>query len=87
MTSIESKNITVVSHIPESLILHIDSGPLIICFSNILSNAIKYSAENEKIEIHLSKESFSVKDYGVGIKKENLKKIFERDYREEDNEQ
>jgi signal transduction histidine kinase len=42
-TAIESKNIEIISHIPASLALYIDSGPLNICFSNILSNAIKYS--------------------------------------------
>jgi signal transduction histidine kinase len=42
-TAIESKNIEIISHIPPTLILHIDGGPLNICFSNILSNAIKYS--------------------------------------------
>ena len=51
---------------------------------NTISNAIKYSHNNTKVEIKLYKETnsiiFSVKDYGVGI--ENIDKIFSRYYRE-----
>ena len=54
---------------------------------NLLTNAIKYSPENYKVFIHLVKENgdvtVSVKDNGIGIRKENLKKIFERYYRED----
>lgn len=78
----ESKNIEIISDIPKSLFLHVDSGPMIICFSNILSNALKYSKEWWKVEIHVSKDAFSVKDYWVWINEKNLEKIFERNYRE-----
>jgi len=51
---------------------------------NTISNAIKYSHNDTKVEIKLYKEIksiiFSVKDYGVGI--ENIDKIFSRYYRE-----
>jgi len=51
---------------------------------NTISNAIKYSHDNSKVEISLYQEEsriiFSVKDYGVGI--ENVQKIFSRYYRE-----
>ncbi len=84
MTAIESKSLKINSNIPKQLRLFIDDGPLTICLSNILSNAIKYSDTWWEIEIELRKEYFSVKDYWVWIKKENLEKIFERDYRESD---
>jgi signal transduction histidine kinase/CHASE1-domain containing sensor protein len=49
--------------------------------SNLLNNAVKYGEESP-IEVKLSWNSqeihFSVKDYGSGISKENLPKIFER---------
>ena len=49
--------------------------------SNILSNAIKYSHTNSSIDIALYNDGLSIKDYGIGIKKEDLKNIFDRFYR------
>ncbi|MEQ8168769.1 MAG: HAMP domain-containing sensor histidine kinase [Candidatus Eremiobacterota bacterium] len=54
---------------------------------NILSNAIKYSPRNGKIDVILKREgenfSVSVKDNGQGILKENAEKIFEPFFRED----
>lgn len=53
---------------------------------NLLSNAAKYSPQADKIFITVAKENqevkVAVKDSGIGIRKENFKKIFERYYRE-----
>ena len=62
-------------------------------FNNYLSNAIKYAAENGKINISLTEKSIhlpngksenqivlAVKDNGIGIPKEDLNNIFERFY-------
>jgi two-component system sensor histidine kinase VicK len=52
---------------------------------NILSNAIKYTPENGKVEVNLSLEEDSiivkVADNGIGIPKEDLPRLFERFYR------
>lgn len=53
---------------------------------NFLTNAIKYSPNSSKIAvwIHQTKNeqvAFSVKDYGIGIDKDEQEKIFERFYR------
>jgi signal transduction histidine kinase len=52
---------------------------------NLLDNACKYSGDSRKIEVHLlskgNKIVISVRDFGVGIKKEDLDKIFSRFYR------
>jgi len=52
---------------------------------NLLTNAIRYSADTKKIEIYLSKEEndvkIGVKDYGIGIPAQNFEELFERFYR------
>jgi two-component system phosphate regulon sensor histidine kinase PhoR len=52
---------------------------------NLLDNAEKYSKENPRIEISTENKSdwviVQIKDYGIGISKENLTQIFERFYR------
>lgn len=55
---------------------------------NLFSNAIKYSAENHKIEVSIKEDeetfTVAVKDFGIGITRNNLTKIFDRYYRVED---
>ncbi len=54
-------------------------------FNNFLSNAIKYSPQADKIIVNCGIQSnnivVSVQDFGIGIEKENLHKIFDRFYR------
>lgn len=54
-------------------------------FSNFLSNAIKYSPEANKViinsELHNDKIVISIRDFGIGIEKENIDKLFNRFYR------
>ena len=46
--------------------------------NNLLSNAIKYSQPNKNIYINVEESSFSIKDEGIGIKKDKLDTIFDR---------
>ena len=54
---------------------------------NLLTNAVKYSPQADKVLVTAVRENgevkVSVKDSGIGIRKENLEKIFERYHREE----
>jgi len=54
-------------------------------FTNLLDNALKYSKEQPAIEVSTRNLNghivISIKDNGIGIKKENQKKIFEKFYR------
>lgn len=57
--------------------------------NNLISNAIKYSPRADKVTIKLSsnnrKVQVDVTDYGIGMVKTHLSKIFERFYRVYDN--
>jgi two-component system phosphate regulon sensor histidine kinase PhoR len=54
-------------------------------FTNLISNAIKYTPEGGKVWVTLSEEGGFVKatvsDTGIGIKKEDLPRIFDKFYR------
>ncbi|RXJ58143.1 sensor histidine kinase [Candidatus Marinarcus aquaticus] len=56
-----------------------------IALKNLLKNAINFSFENQKVIVkNYSDEAFiylEVEDFGIGIKKEEQKKIFEKFYR------
>lgn len=56
---------------------------------NLLNNAVKYSPRSNKIEIKLEeKQDFawvSITDFGIGIDKENQRKVFDRFYQIRDN--
>jgi len=63
----------------------VDSLLLFRVISNLISNAVKYSSVGDTVEI-VSREVesriyISVKDNGIGIKSEELPRIFERFYR------
>ena len=55
---------------------------------NLMDNAVKYKKAEEDLELKVKtwnesgKLMISIQDNGIGIKKENLKKIFEKFYRE-----
>jgi PAS domain S-box-containing protein len=57
--------------------------------SNLISNAIKYSPQGQNIELQCMLEGknvvVSVKDEGMGIKPQDLDKVFDRYYRVESN--
>lgn len=62
-----------------------DRDAMVQVLHNLLDNAIKYSGESKEIEVQLfSKDDhivIGVRDYGIGISKEDHDKIFSRFYR------
>ena len=69
----------------EPVILKIDRDAISQVLLNLLNNAVKYSDEEKYIMVKVWKDSdsamFSVTDHGVGISKEEMKKIFDKFYR------
>ncbi|MDD2917026.1 MAG: HAMP domain-containing sensor histidine kinase [Candidatus Gracilibacteria bacterium] len=53
-----------------------------ILFSNILGNAIKYNRDNGSIIVTIDQKKITIEDTGIGIAPENLEKIFDRFYQE-----
>jgi signal transduction histidine kinase len=78
--------IKIESELPdESIILKIDKEAIPQVLLNLLNNAVKYSEEEKYIKVRVSKDStsalISVTDHGVGISKEEQRKIFDKFYR------
>ena len=62
-----------------------DMGKIQQVLYNLIDNAIKFSHSNSKIKVSTEEKGdkifVSVKDYGVGIPKDSVKKIWERFYK------
>lgn len=81
-SEISEKKLIIEKNISTPKILKANKEHLYLCIKNIISNAIKYSQNGWKIEISFSHGVLSIQDYGVGIDKWNLAKIFQRYFRE-----
>jgi signal transduction histidine kinase len=68
----------------EEIELYGDVTLLKIMLNNIINNSIKYSHENSKIQISLQDNEFMIKDFGIGIKKDEINNIFDRFYRSDE---
>lgn len=82
---IVTKNITIKADIPKNLNIKGDYLWLKEAILNIVKNGIEHSKENQTIIIE-SKETpiyteLTIKDFGSGIKKEDIPHIFERFYK------
>lgn len=73
--------------IPQSIIVNADRLKLAQVINNLVGNAVKYSGNRTTINVSFEKMKESirviVKDEGIGIKPENLARLFDRYYRVE----
>ena len=82
-TNAKEKSISIKKIIGNDLpVLHADEDKTIWVLNNFLTNAIKYSSENNVVAVSAYKKDnsiiFSVKDHGKGIAKEYQPKLFDR---------
>lgn len=86
MVNNQEKNYRIVREFTErDLWVEIDTDKIMQVIDNIMNNAIKYSPDGSKIEVHLMETHnnvvLSISDEGLGIPKKDLEKVFERFYR------
>lgn len=81
---INNKNIDLDLEIDDKLIKNTNESFVQIIFSNLISNAIKFSNDNSSILIKLKEDNnrikFIVKDNGIGMNESTVKSIFNRFY-------
>ncbi|HEY0899093.1 MAG TPA: PAS domain S-box protein [Sphingobacteriaceae bacterium] len=88
--SVSSHRITVDSSIPELPVVA-DKQRIEQVLINLISNAVKYSPQADRVEISVAEQDGKVKvgvrDFGIGIPKDQQERIFNRFYRVETNAQ
>lgn len=84
---INDEEIPLLKNIQPDIVIDTDRDLAMRIFINLISNAYKYASDGKSIDVSLyetgSSVIFSVRDYGRGIKEDNLDKIWDRFYRED----
>ncbi len=82
---LEEKKCLVDLKLEDSPILNLDQNALRMVFNNLISNAIRYSPMDSSLNIHLHKNDkywiVDFKDQGFGFEKKDIKKVFRKFYR------
>ena len=81
----QNKNITIESNIEQDVIFKANENKIAQVIMNLLSNAINYSTNDNKVIVSVYREgkkvNLEIQDFGIGISAEEQKHIFERFYR------
>lgn len=82
------KKIHVTSNIEENIVFNGNMENMIKLFTILIDNAIKYTQENGAIDLSLTQKKnkieFTIQNTGKGIEKENLGKVFQRFYKQDE---
>lgn len=78
------KDLIINSKIEKDIVMYADETMIVRFFVNLLNNAIQFSHRHGSIDVALYQEDSKVKgyvrDYGIGIAKQDLNKIWDRFY-------
>ncbi len=80
-TKLQAKSIQVKNLIPDEVLVIADTKLFDHALANILDNAIKYNQDQGSITIALENNVLQIQDSGLGMKEEDLAKIFSEFYR------
>jgi ligand-binding sensor domain-containing protein/signal transduction histidine kinase len=84
---LERKSIEVINQIPNHIVVSIDAEVIERVLINLLTNAIKFTPNNEKITLYINPDfatpandqvSIAIADSGIGIPADKLEVIFEK---------
>lgn len=85
---VEKNGGTIITHLEaDNSMIYADEMHITNVIFNLMDNAVKYKSDDEalRLTIHTWNEHdkfcLSIQDNGIGIKKENLKRVFDRFYR------
>lgn len=83
---IRDRGFIIENKLPEhAMPVSMDKDAISQAFLNLLSNAVKYSEDQKYIQVEIRREKqsvlISVTDHGIGIPKNEVKKIFDKFYR------
>lgn len=88
MAKAKLKNIEIHTYLDQCVNLYTDKDKLTQILQNLISNAIKAIGTDGKVDVFLreteSQITINIVDTGIGIKKEDIQRIFDRFYRVED---
>jgi two-component system, sensor histidine kinase and response regulator len=80
----EKKNITIINKLDNSHTVKVNQHNILVALRNLLVNAIKFTHVGGKITLatHIDEKMLyiSIKDTGIGIQADKIKKIFSRDF-------
>lgn len=74
----DKRNIMIIEHIDDNVIIISRHERLSEIFGNLVRNAIKYNKDGGTITVTLNRQELTVADTGIGIAEEDIGKVFSR---------